>query len=133
MTPLLLHIYVGLLGAAGAPLHPRIASEIATHFDDLESELYPSGHFVWDDWTGVDVMLSFPRRTGGADRRRRPLARAGSVRRARSCAAGLAGSAGQGRTVPARLTAPVPGVEPSLAPRRLARRAAPCSPLPRAA
>lgn len=72
MTPLLLHIYVGRLGAAGAPLHPRIASEIANHFDYLESELRPSGHFVGDDWTGADVMLSFPAelavQIGGAGR-----------------------------------------------------------------
>jgi glutathione S-transferase len=72
MTPLLLHIYVARLGAAGAPLHPRIASEIANHFDYLESELRPSGHFVGDDWTGADVMLSFPAelavQIGGAGR-----------------------------------------------------------------
>lgn len=72
MTPLLLHIYVGRLGAAGAPLHPRIADEIANHFDYLEGELRPSGHFVGDDWTGADVMLSFPAelavQIGGAGR-----------------------------------------------------------------
>src|SRR5438552_8272001 len=31
MLPLLLHLYVGRLKEAGAPLHPRIASETANH------------------------------------------------------------------------------------------------------
>ena len=32
MLPLMLRMYVGFLGDAGRPLHPRIKSEIATHF-----------------------------------------------------------------------------------------------------
>jgi glutathione S-transferase len=60
MTPILLNLYVGRLGDAGAPLHPRIHAELAAHFGYLESILRPSGHFVGDSWTGADVMLSFP-------------------------------------------------------------------------
>jgi len=60
MTPILLNLYVGRLGEAGAPLHPRIHEQLAAHFGYLESILRPSGHFVGDDWTGADVMLSFP-------------------------------------------------------------------------
>ena len=60
MTPILLNLYVGRLGEAGAPLHPRIHGELASHFGYLESTLRPSGHFVGDGWTGADVMLSFP-------------------------------------------------------------------------
>jgi len=60
MTPILLNLYVGRLGAAGAPLHPRIHEQLAAHFGYLESILRPSGHFIGDDWTGADVMLSFP-------------------------------------------------------------------------
>lgn len=60
MTPILLNLYVGRLGEAGAPLHPRIHEQLASHFGYLESILRPSGHFVGDDWTGADVMLSFP-------------------------------------------------------------------------
>lgn len=60
MTPVLLDLYVGRLGEAGTPLHPRIQEQLASHFDYLESELRPSGHFVGDSLTGADIMLSFP-------------------------------------------------------------------------
>ncbi len=60
MTPILLNLYVGRLGEAGAPLKPRIDEQLAAHFGYLETILRPSGHFVGDGWTGADVMLSFP-------------------------------------------------------------------------
>ena len=60
MTPILLQLYLGRLGEAAAPLAPRVQEQLAAHFGYLESELRPSGHFVGDDWTGADVMLSFP-------------------------------------------------------------------------
>ena len=60
MTPILLRLYVGRLGEAGKPLHPRINEQLVAHFDYLENELRPSGHFVGDNWSGADVMLSFP-------------------------------------------------------------------------
>ncbi|WP_372573315.1 glutathione S-transferase family protein [Ruegeria jejuensis] len=60
MTPLLLNLYVGLLGEAGAPLLPRIERELTNHFSYLESLLRPSGHFVLDDLSAADIMLSFP-------------------------------------------------------------------------
>lgn len=60
MTPLLLKIYVGLLGEAGAPLHPRIQSELQSHFQFMQDSLRPSGHFVLDQLSAADIMLSFP-------------------------------------------------------------------------
>lgn len=60
MTPILLNLYVGLLGDAGAPLQPRIQSELKNHFDYMESVLRSSGHFVLDDLSAADIMLSFP-------------------------------------------------------------------------
>ncbi|KIN71292.1 glutathione S-transferase family protein [Sulfitobacter guttiformis] len=60
MTPILLNLYVGRLGEAGAPLHPRIQSELDNHFSYMESILRPSGHFVLDDLSAADIMLSFP-------------------------------------------------------------------------
>lgn len=60
MTPILLNLYVGRLGEAGAPLHPRIASELDNHFSYMESLLRPSGHFVLDTLSAADIMLSFP-------------------------------------------------------------------------
>lgn len=60
MTPILLQLYTSRLGEAAAPLHPRIGEQLQSHFAYLEGELRGSGHFVGDDWTGADVMLSFP-------------------------------------------------------------------------
>ena len=60
MTPILLNLYVGRLGAAGAPLHPRIESELTSHFSYMNDQLRPSGHFVLDDLSAADIMLSFP-------------------------------------------------------------------------
>lgn len=60
MTPVLLNLYVGRLGEAGAPLHPRIQSELDNHFSYMEQVLRPSGHFVLDALSAADIMLSFP-------------------------------------------------------------------------
>jgi glutathione S-transferase len=60
MTPILLQLYTSRLGDAAAPLAPRINEQLASHFGYLENELRPSGHFVGDDLTGADMMLSFP-------------------------------------------------------------------------
>ena len=60
MTPILLNLYVGRLGEAGAPLQPRISEQLQSHFQYMEDVLRPSGHFVLDDLSAVDIMLSFP-------------------------------------------------------------------------
>lgn len=60
MTPLLLGIYTSILGEAAAPLQPRIQSETKNHFDYMESLIRPSGHFVLDELSAVDVMMLFP-------------------------------------------------------------------------
>ncbi|MCA0872255.1 glutathione S-transferase [Seohaeicola saemankumensis] len=60
MTPILLNLYVGMLGEAGSPLHPRINQELDNHFAYLEGLIRPSGHFVQDDLSAADIMLSFP-------------------------------------------------------------------------
>ncbi|MGB7655809.1 MAG: glutathione S-transferase [Novosphingobium sp.] len=60
MTPILLQLYTSRLGDAAAPLQPRIQEQLSSHFAYLEGELRASGHFVCDDWTGADFMLSFP-------------------------------------------------------------------------
>src|SRR3954470_240347 len=39
MLPLMLNMYVGRLGEAGAPLHPRIQSEMANHLSYVEAAL----------------------------------------------------------------------------------------------
>ena len=60
MTPILLNLYVGRLGEAGAPLQPRIASELSNHYSYMNACLRPSGHFVLDELSAADIMLSFP-------------------------------------------------------------------------
>ncbi len=60
MTPILLQLYTARLGDAAAPLQPRISEQLASQFAYMEAELRPSGHFVGDDWTGADMMMSFP-------------------------------------------------------------------------
>ena len=60
MTPILLNLYVGRLGEAGAPLHPRINEQLESHYQYMEDRLPPSGWFVGDRLSGADFMLSFP-------------------------------------------------------------------------
>lgn len=59
MLPLMLQLYVMRLGAAGAPLHPRIESEIGNHLSYVESRLEGRRFFVGDDLSGADVQMSF--------------------------------------------------------------------------
>ena len=60
MTPILLQLYTGRLGSAGEPLKPRIEQQLDSHFQFMEHMLRPSGHFVLDDLSAADIMLSFP-------------------------------------------------------------------------
>lgn len=60
MTPILLAMYTGRLGDAAAPLQPRIKHQLDSHFAYMEQMLRPSGHYVLDDLSAVDIMLSFP-------------------------------------------------------------------------
>ena len=64
MLPLLLKLYVGRLGEAGAPLHPRIHSEIANHLGYLDAELAGRDFFVGKELSGADVQLSFVAQLG---------------------------------------------------------------------
>ena len=59
MLPLMLKLYTSRLGDAGAPLQPRINSEIQNHMGWLDSELVNKTYFVGDSLTGADVQLSF--------------------------------------------------------------------------
>jgi glutathione S-transferase len=59
MLPLMLHLYVGRLKEAGAPLHPRIDSEMANHLGYVDSALKGKQFFVGDTLTGADIQMSF--------------------------------------------------------------------------
>lgn len=60
MTPILLNLYVGKLGDAGKPLHPRIQEQLDAHYGYMNDVLGDAGHFVLDDLSAADIMLSFP-------------------------------------------------------------------------
>ena len=59
MLPFLLALYTSRLGEAGAPLHPRIFSEMDNHLSYMENALGPRDYFVGDDLTGADIQLTF--------------------------------------------------------------------------
>ena len=59
MLPLLLKLYVSRLGDAGAPLQPRIDSEIANHLGFVERSLQGREWLVGDAASGADVQMSF--------------------------------------------------------------------------
>ena len=59
MLPLMLNMYVGRLGEGGAPLQPRIQSEISNHLDFVNDSLAGREFFVGDSLTGADIQMSF--------------------------------------------------------------------------
>jgi glutathione S-transferase len=59
MLPLMLNMYVARLGEAGAPLHPRISSEIDNHLDYVEGSLGAGPFFLGERFSGADVQMSF--------------------------------------------------------------------------
>jgi glutathione S-transferase len=58
MLPLMLFMYVSRLGEAGAPLHPRIESEIANHMGYVEGAL-AGRDWLLGDFSAADVQMSF--------------------------------------------------------------------------
>ena len=66
MLPLMLNLYVSRLGDAGAPLAPRIESEIANHLGYLDSALAGKQFLVGDSLTGADIQMSFVGEVAGA-------------------------------------------------------------------
>lgn len=59
MLPLMLNLYVGRLGEAGAPLHPRIESELANYLGYLNDVLGQTPYLVGEAFTGADIQMSF--------------------------------------------------------------------------
>jgi len=58
MLPLLMLMYVSRLGEAGAPLHPRIESEISNHMGYVDKAL-AGRDWLLDDFSAADVQMSF--------------------------------------------------------------------------
>ena len=59
MLPLMLNLYVSRLKEAGAPLHPRIDSELANHLDYVDGALKGREFFVGPSLSGADIQMSF--------------------------------------------------------------------------
>src|SRR3954466_15200568 len=59
MLPLLLNLYVSRLKEAGAPLHPRIDSELANHLSYVDRALNGREFFVGQSLSGADIQMSF--------------------------------------------------------------------------
>jgi len=66
MLPLMLKMYVARLGDAGAPLQPRIDSEIANHLGYVEKALNGVQYLVGDRFGAADVQMNFVREVAGA-------------------------------------------------------------------
>jgi glutathione S-transferase len=59
MLPLMLALYVSRLGEAGAPLHPRIDSEVANHLGYIDKALAHREVLVGKKFTGADIQMTF--------------------------------------------------------------------------
>ncbi|WPO98020.1 glutathione S-transferase [Pseudomonas sp. HR96] len=59
MLPLMLNLYVGRLGDAGAPLQPRIKSELANYLGYLDNALSQVDYLLGDELSGADIQMSF--------------------------------------------------------------------------
>lgn len=60
MLPLLLKLYVGMLGEAGAPLmQMRVEPEIDNHLSHANAALGASDYFVANRFTAADIEMSF--------------------------------------------------------------------------
>jgi len=59
MLPLMLNMYVGRLGEAGAPLQPRIQSEMANYLGYVEGSLAGRDWLMGKDITAADIQMSF--------------------------------------------------------------------------
>jgi len=59
MLPLLLFMYVSRLGEAGAPLHPRIESEIANHMGYVNESLAGRDWLLGGELSAADIQMSF--------------------------------------------------------------------------
>ena len=59
ILPLMLNLYVGRLGAAGAPLLPRIESELDNYLGYLNNALSLTPYLVGEELSGADIQMSF--------------------------------------------------------------------------
>ena len=66
MLPMMMHLYTMRLGEAGAPLQPRIDSEMANNLRFIEKSLEGRDYLLGSELTGADVQMSFTGEIGRA-------------------------------------------------------------------
>jgi glutathione S-transferase len=66
MLPLMMFMYLMRLGEAGAPLHPRVESEMANHLGYVDGALGCREWLVGTDLSGADIQMSFVGEVAGA-------------------------------------------------------------------
>jgi glutathione S-transferase len=66
MTPLLMALFMGFLGDAGAPLMPHIDMQITAHLAYMEQGLGGRDFFLGKDLTGADIQLLFVLEAAGS-------------------------------------------------------------------
>ena len=102
MLPLMLNLYVSRLKEAGAPLHPRIDSELANHLGYVDGALQGRDFFVGPSLTGADIQMSF------VGEMAKVFGKLGAIPKSRRVAVAHARPAGvqtlgrEGRSVPVR-------------------------------
>ena len=100
MLPLMLNLYVSRLKEAGAPLHPRIDSEMANHLGYVEGALGKREFFVGPSLSGADIQMSFVARWRGV-RQARAVSEFCRLADADARPAGVQALGREGRGVPA--------------------------------
>ena len=98
MLPLMLNMYVGRLGEAGAPLHPRIESEMANHLGYVDGAL-AGRDWLMGDFTAADIQMSFVGEVARAFGQTATVPEHQGLGGALPGAAGLSARAGKGRGV----------------------------------
>ena len=59
ILPLMMTLYVSRLGEAGAPLQPRIQSELKNHIGNLDNELAGKDYLINNKLSAADIQNSF--------------------------------------------------------------------------
>ena len=103
MLPLLLKLYVSMLGDAGAPLSPRIESEIANHLGYIDQSLAGRDFLLGSDLTGADIQMSFVGEIAGARANRAAYPNIEAWVRAFPGTSGLSGRADPWRPIQLRI------------------------------
>lgn len=59
MLPMMLTLYIGRLGEAGAPLHPRLDSEANNHLGYIEQALEGKEFILGEEFSAADIQIAF--------------------------------------------------------------------------